>query len=149
MPAELGCRVFRSELICNTEDLPLTPDHMRCLSLLSVRCFCPGSLETYVNGGVDDAGGRDDGAGEEDEFRLVKDTVCFWRVVGHSFDPIHGSTFGIKIILKFFEYSPLPGPMASQAHHELVAQQRRCAPRKVVPARSSWGEGRDVGRRDR
>ena len=64
---------------------------MRRLAFLAIRGFGPGFLQAYIDGGVDDTGFGDVRAGEEDEFRLVKDAIGFGRVVVHSFDPIHGT----------------------------------------------------------
>ena len=66
------------------ENLRLTPDNVCCLSFFAGGGFGPGLLEADIDGGMDDAGLRDLGAGEEHEFGFVKDALGRqFRFVSH------------------------------------------------------------------
>lgn len=75
--------------------------------LLSVRRFGPRVLEADVNGGVDDGGVRDVGAGEEHEFGFVINPVGLdFGLVGHRVGSIDQFWKFCKIFLKEFGIEP-------------------------------------------
>lgn len=57
------------------ENFRLTSDDVCGLAFLAGWGFGPGFLEADINCGVDDGALRDFGAREEDEFRLVEDSL--------------------------------------------------------------------------
>lgn len=92
--------VHRLLVLLYFKNLRFAPYDMGRLAFFPFGRVCPRLGDADIDGGVHDAGRRDDGAREENEFRLVKDAVGLWAVVFHPPDPIHRSAWRIKIILK-------------------------------------------------